>query len=94
MRGEGEVEGSGVKVHAYTYMYCRRTYVYTHFILVMDPSAVESAPSTLRMMQINEGGYYLEEERGQHYLEEERGYIGGLWGSGALHSREYQLYTV
>ena len=66
MRGEGEVEGSGVKVHAYTYIYCRRTYVYTHFILVMDPSAVESAPSTLRMMQINEGGYYLEEERGQH----------------------------
>ena len=66
VRGEGEVEGSGVKVHAYTYMYCRRTYVYTHFILVMDPSAVESAPSTLRMMQINEGGYYWEEERGQH----------------------------
>ena len=66
MRGEGEVEGSGVKVHACTYMYCRRTYIYTHFILVMDPSAVESAPSTLRMMQINEGGYYLEEERGQH----------------------------
>ena len=26
VRGEGEVEGSGVKVHAYTYMCCRRTY--------------------------------------------------------------------